>query len=457
MCLWEKPYYSIRNTIQRFTPDQKEEENVYWINEFNQEFPGGDGLEPTIQAYVQHYKRKQGKTTDSSSDESEDSDNVEDDHLEDDCDAVPDAPGFVHDNLHEANATRGNLDIYYQTSDDLLLQPTTNSESINMDIDNPELATMAEEYIANARLDDLMKWLPDGENPSISRIEMTFTQMKDTNGDVVPVYATRPLTLKQEMVRRIIMNWVNDRISDRNMKPLRLFVLGLPGVGKTFAFKVTATQLISSLGDDWQKMVRFATPTGSVSFHMGFNAQTLHRTFYIRVGKETEVLDGLVDQIVEVQKRLPSSIILIAFDECSMIARQLFGVICSRLELAGLILDDIGLVLFGDPAQTPPINGVPIWSTDEGTIFSMKGMADFRNLFGMKPISELKEYRKLKKKFSPDYAENYQKFRNEVFDGTYNDVYRDQTMRTYNSLEFQQLKQIQTNGRYENFSLTVLA
>ena len=54
------------------------------------------------------------------------------------------------------------------------------------------------------------------------------------------------------------------------MHPLQLFVIGVPGTGKTFAFKVSSSEIILTLGDKWQENVRLATPTGSVSFHMGF-------------------------------------------------------------------------------------------------------------------------------------------------------------------------------------------
>ena len=152
-----------------------------------------------------------------------------------------------------------------------------------------ELNVLANEYMANARLEDFTKWLPKGENPKIAGIEMCYTKMKDKRGDPVPVYESKSLTKKQKMVKRIIMDWVHDKLGEMKMDPLRLFVLGLPGVGKTFAFKITATEMMNTLGEGWKDCVRFATPTGSVSFHMGFNAQTLHRTFYIRVGHESEV------------------------------------------------------------------------------------------------------------------------------------------------------------------------
>ena len=44
----------------------------------------------------------------------------------------------------------------------------------------------------------------------------------------------------------------------------------IPGAGKTFAFHVAATDMISTLGEEWRDYVRLACPTGAVSYHMGF-------------------------------------------------------------------------------------------------------------------------------------------------------------------------------------------
>ena len=255
---------------------------------------------------------------------------------------------------------------------------------------------------------------------------------------------------------------MHDRLSERKMDPLRLFVLGLPGVGKTYSFKLTATEMMNILGDDWQQKVRFATPTGSVSFHMGFNAQTLHRTFYIRVGHENEVFEGLVDKILEIKKLLPNTIIIIVFDECSMIQRQIFAAICNRLEEAGIDTKDIGIVFFGDPAQISPIGGLPVWSIQESeSKLSIKGMVDFRNLMGMKPVQDIEGYAKLKslnkkKKYDAEYDNYHQLVGQHVYEGKYNAVYMDEVMRTDHSKLSQDLQEVQMQGRYGNFNVQSL-
>ena len=42
----------------KFTRDEKEKENEYWINDFNTSFPGGNGLDPFLRLSVNIMKRK---------------------------------------------------------------------------------------------------------------------------------------------------------------------------------------------------------------------------------------------------------------------------------------------------------------------------------------------------------------------------------------------------------------
>ena len=397
MCLWSKTFWSIRQSVKKFTRDGKDEENEYWINEFNTSFPGGDGLDPIFKAFCQHYETKNDEDTDSD-------DDIEGGH---ETNVIR-----LDDRNHEGgkgNAKRSKPDRYYQTNDDKLICP---NEKGNTELPTDEFVEhanrMCNEFIANANAENFIHWL-QGENPNnpklCNRIESCYGEVKELKGVPKAKYAQFKLTKKQELVHRIIMNWVKDRVGERKMHPLWLFVIGVPGAGKTFAFKVTASQLILTLGDKWQENVRFATPTGSVSFHMGFGATTLHQAFYIRVGHVGESYDGLVDKILELQKRLPKSVFLIVFDECSMISRHMFAAICHRLEEASIHTKNIGLIFFGDPAEILPISGLSIWSTQlknerkKSTELSIEGMHAFRNLMGMSRIDLVPGYNDMHQKY----------------------------------------------------------
>ena len=105
--------------------------------------------------------------------------------------------------------------------------------------------------------------------------------------------------------------------------------------------------------------------------------------------------------------------------------------------------NNIGFVPFGDPGQLPPIGGLPAWCIDHnGNIHSLKGIMDFRDIFRMKPLAEVKCYQKVKSmskkngadgKIHQDYGKYYQEFGQDVYIGDYNAVYMDETMRTDNS------------------------
>ena len=296
MCLWAKTFASIRESVRKFKVDEKEEENEYWINEFNTSFPGGDGLDPIFKAFCQHYEKK--------NEDVESDDDIESGHETN----VIRQDDTNHEGI-ESNAKRSKPDRYYQTNDDKSINP---NETEDTELPSDEFVEhanrMCNEFIANANVEDFTRRL-QGENPNdpklCNRIEGCYSKVKELKGAPAAKYANYKLSKKQELVHRIIMNWVRDRVGERKM-PLRFFVIGVPGAGKTFAFKVTASEIILTLGDNWQENVRFATPTGSVSFHIGFSATTLHQTFYIRVGHVGESFHGLVDKILELQKRLPN-------------------------------------------------------------------------------------------------------------------------------------------------------
>ena len=476
MCLWSKKYKSIRESVTKFTKDQKDEENKYWTNEFVTTFPGGDGLEPIFKAFFVHFERKsKDLDSQSSDDDIEDCDNtnVEDDHIEDCDNTNVEEQIEKNDKEIETNAKKSKPDRFYQTNEDKLINPTITDNQLPIDEHLEERNTLCNEYIANANVEDFTCWLQD-ENANAERlfnkIEMFYTEIKKIKGLPKDIYANDNLSKKQELVHRIIMNWVNDRLGEKKMRPLRLFVIGVPGAGKTFAFKVTASQIIETLGENWQDKVCFATPTGCVSYHMGFGAKTLHQTFYIKVGQEQESFADKVDKILELKKRLPETIFLVVFDECSMISRAIFSTILLRFQEAEINTEDIGFIFFGDPAQLMPIGGTPLWSTQlknenkKCSLHSVNGMAGFRHIMGMERVDTVDGYKDLQKIRQTNtrserwaYRKATQKFGQNVYIGNYNAVYLDEIKRTDGSPEAEKFGNLLKRVRYGNFKETDLA
>ena len=97
-----------------------------------------------------------------------------------------------------------------------------------------------------------------------------------------------------------------------------------------------------------------------------FDTQTIHRLFNIRITEsDSEISESALKQF---EKSFGNDVILIIFDEFSMIARKLFHFIECRLEQAryektNSIFQNVGIVMCGDPAQILPIADAALWST----------------------------------------------------------------------------------------------
>ena len=80
---------------------------------------------------------------------------------------------------------------------------------------------------------------------------------------------------------------VND-IRHQRPKPLRAFLLGDPGAGKSTTLQAAVRDLSEMLADDaadWTDVVKLSAPTGCASFHMAHGATTIYRLYGIRVGQ----------------------------------------------------------------------------------------------------------------------------------------------------------------------------
>ena len=101
-------------------------------------------------------------------------------------------------------------------------------------------------------------------------------------------------------------------------KPLVLIATGLPGAGKTAAFKTAASRLLER-NVDIGKHVIIATPTGSTAAEMGYGARTIHSAFSIPVGKKFKNIDKSKLSTRDLEfivpgGRKPEDIFLVIFD-----------------------------------------------------------------------------------------------------------------------------------------------
>ena len=150
-------------------------------------------------------------------------------------------------------------------------------------------------------------------------------------------------------------------------KPLRLFLLGSAGAGKTRAVQTALQEtkrVLRAVGlpmeIDPAKFVRVGAPTGSAAFNLRFNATTVHRLIHwFRPPHFAELTSP--DRIDRLQKHLAQTEFII-LDEISMVGRQMMGRIDSRLcqaragkNEADYSLGGISCVAVGDPAQCEAI------------------------------------------------------------------------------------------------------
>ena len=237
-------------------------------------------------------------------------------------------------------------------------------------------------------------------------------------------------------------------IRHQRPKPLRAFLLGDPGAGKSTTLQAAVHDLAEMLADDaadWTDVVKLSAPTGCASFHMAHGATTIHRLYGIRVGQTgDDPMPRDSQRFARLCERLGPELGLIIFDEFSMIQRRMLRWVVSRLEEAGVNLEDIGVLFVGDPAQILPIGDSPVWSfrqeTDDGKECceaSLLGRVAFRALFRMPALDTVDGYEtwrstagKPRHELTNDERRQVALFRAAAFDGDYETVYLNEVRRT---------------------------
>lgn len=141
-------------------------------------------------------------------------------------------------------------------------------------------------------------------------------------------------------------------------KPLRVFLLGTAGTGKTRTVQTTLQEIRNILNAHGlpAEFVRCAAPTGTAAFTLKFNATTVHRLIkWFNLRAFSEINND--DVLSELQTHLQHTQIVF-LDEISMIGRKMMGRIDSRLRQGKAIdssttesLGNVSCVGIGDPAQ----------------------------------------------------------------------------------------------------------
>ena len=150
-----------------------------------------------------------------------------------------------------------------------------------------------------------------------------------------------------------------------DFKPLRMFVSGVGGTGKSFLIHALKS-LIHKIWPSSDLSCAIAAPTGLAAFNVG--GMTIHRLFHLPIEHEVRQAGywSLSKASQKVMKSTLRSLKLVIVDEVSMVSSHNLAYMHLRLEELFGGHDWFGsksIVCFGDLLQLPPVNGSPVFQT----------------------------------------------------------------------------------------------
>ena len=226
---------------------------------------------------------------------------------------------------------------------------------------------------------------PDGVDWSLSKREVQdsrFARFWQELRNSSSYYSDKTLTLEalkddhQCLFVRIVLKHVDELLEAacKNVapKPLRLFLLGTAGTGKT---RATQT-LLQSLQEKFRSLglpldfIRCGAPTGSAAFDIRFSATTVHRLIHYFNPPHFRNFAPGSDALERFQTHLAQTK-MILIDEISMIGRQFMGKIDARLRQgaagragADRSLGGLSAICVGDPAQCEAMRDQQLYDMD---------------------------------------------------------------------------------------------
>lgn len=143
--------------------------------------------------------------------------------------------------------------------------------------------------------------------------------------------------------------------------PLRINIDGTAGTGKSFLISAISTELqnLASQENKPTPVMRIA-PTGIAAF--GINGMTAHSALSLPVkGSFNPLIPSTLTRFQQQWRHIK----LLIIDEKSMIGRTMAGKMDSRLRqiIAHEVMGGVGVLLFGDFAQLPPVGDSPLYSS----------------------------------------------------------------------------------------------
>jgi ATP-dependent exoDNAse (exonuclease V) alpha subunit len=144
-------------------------------------------------------------------------------------------------------------------------------------------------------------------------------------------------------------------------EPLRVNIDGTAGTGKSFLISAISTELQNlAFAENKPDPVMRVAPTEIAAF--GINGMTVHSTLSLPVKSSFEALAP--SALLKLQHQW-KDIKLLIIDENSMMGRAMAGKMDSRLRqiLTDEVMGGMGVLLFGDFAQLPPVGDSPLYTS----------------------------------------------------------------------------------------------
>ena len=228
-------------------------------------------------------------------------------------------------------------------------------EKVNKEDDDPQL--MGEAKTA-------MKVVVEMNNSDTLTLEDRITMLNDDQRRIFNQIKNHLFHQKQH----------EDNECQCEFKPLRMFVSGVGGTGKSFLIEKTKA-LVNNIWPSNDLTCAIAAPTGLAAFNVG--GVTIHRLFQLPIEHDSKIAGywSLPKTSQKVMKTSLRNVKIIIIDEVSMVSSLNLAYIHLRLEELFGGNDWFGsrnMLFVGDLLQLQPVNGSPVFERSTNKTLSYK-------------------------------------------------------------------------------------